>query len=431
MQELRLITAIDEGVRLLLRSPDGSEYTLALDEKLKAAIRGDRVRLGQLEIETDTPLRPRDIQARIRAGESATDVAVAAGIPLERVRRYEGPVLAEREHMAAMARRTALRGSVLNDGPARLLGDAVAERLRERGVDPETAGWDSWRREDSRWQVVVTYHRRLPDGPPEPGGAEGEPPLGASSESIERAQFVFDPARRTIGADDDSARLLIAEQRSVTADAMVALIPTMTGALADDQADPLDSGDWPEAAGSGRDGGGRRARQTAANRRGRRDPLDTGRIPQDVAADESDLKAGGDAPELDDHGGPAPVTYGTSALGSGAQPTPGHGSAAAFRGEDGRAIPRVGVPAMGGLVPLAPVPPRRPLQRDDSDGPRPRRPRRPHVPASATAPIRRQSVYEERLIKPTDRPAVGPRSRRASVPSWDEILFGTRTRTSD
>ena len=80
MQELRLITAIDEGVRLLLRSPDGSEYTLPLDEKLKAAIRGDRVRLGQLEIETDTPLRPRDIQARIRAGESATDVAVAAGM---------------------------------------------------------------------------------------------------------------------------------------------------------------------------------------------------------------------------------------------------------------------------------------------------------------------------------------------------------------
>jgi hypothetical protein len=89
------------------------------------------------------------------------------------------------------------------------------------------------------------------------------------------------------------------------------------------------------------------------------------------------------------------------------------------------------VPAMGGLVPLAPVPPRRPLQRDDSDGQRIRRSRRPHVPASATAPIRRQSVYEERLIKPTDRPAAGPRSRRATVPSWDEVLFGTRTRASD
>src|SRR5262245_33852950 len=290
MQELRLVTAIDEGVRLLLRSPDGSEYTLPLDEKLKAAIRGDRVRLGQLEIETDTPLRPRDIQARIRAGESAADVAVAAGIPLERVRRYEGPVLAEREHMAAMARRTALRGSVISDGPARLLGDAVAERLRERGVDPDTASWDSWRRKDSRWQVVVTYHRRQAAARVGPAGVEAEPPL-AASEADERAQFVFDPARRTIGADDDSARLLIAEQRSLTAEVVVGLIPTMTGALADDQADPVSGDDWPEATGLGRDGDSRRRRRPAAGRYGRRDSFDAGRSSQDVAGDEADPTA--------------------------------------------------------------------------------------------------------------------------------------------
>jgi len=431
MQELRLVTAIDEGVRLLLRSPDGSEYTLPLDEKLKAAIRGDRVRLGQLEIETDTPLRPRDIQARIRAGESAADVAVAAGIPLERVRRYEGPVLAEREHMAVMARRTALRGSVLNDSPAPLLGDVVTQRLRERGIDPDAAGWDSWRREDARWQVVVTCHRPPPDDPTEPTGAEGELPLEASSEAIERAQFVFDPARRTIGADDDSARLLIAEQQAVPAEAAVALRPAMTGALADDRAEQQDRDDWPEAATSGRDRGGRRSRRTAADHDSRRDSRDAGRIEEDAAAAESDLTAGRGAPGFDDHGGLAPATDGTSALGSGAPSRPGYGTAAAFLGDDGRAIPRVGVAAMGGLVPLAPVPPRRPLQRDDTDAQRSRGFRRPHVPASATAPIRRKSVYDERLIKPTDRPAATPRPRRATVPSWDEILFGTRTRTPD
>ena len=430
MQELRLVTAIDEGVRLLLRSPDGSEYTLPLDEKLKAAIRGDRVRLGQLEIETDTPLRPRDIQARIRAGESAADVAVAAGIPLERVRRYEGPVLAEREHMAATARRTALRGPALNDAPAALLGDVVAQRLRERGIDPDAAGWDSWRREDSRWQIVVSYHRPPPANPPKPTGAEGASPLEASSQAIERAQFVFDPARRTIGADNDSARLLTAEQRSPTAEAAAGLLPMMTGALADDHADRLDSGDWPEAGSSGRDRGGHGSRRTADHDK-RRDSGDAGRIKGHAAAGESDLTAGAGAPAFDDHGGPAPVTDGTSALGSGVQPRPRQGGAAAFLGEDGRAIPRVGVAAMGGLVPLAPVPPRRPLQRDDTDAQRIRRSRRPHVPASATAPIRRQSVYDERLIKPTDRPASAPRPRRATVPSWDEILFGTRTRTPD
>jgi hypothetical protein len=193
---------------------------------------------------------------------------------------------------------------------------------------------------------------------------------------------------------------------------VVALNPTMTGTLADDHADQLGSDDWPAATGRGRDGGGRGLRHTAAG--------------------DADPTAGAGAQAFDDHGARPSVTDGTSALGSGLPPpTPRHGSAAAFLGDDDRAIPRVGVPAMGGLVPLAPVPPRRPLQRDEGDGQRIRRSRRPHVPASATAPIRRQSVYEERLIKPTDRPAAGPRPRRPAVPSWDEILFGTRTRTSD
>ena len=436
MQELRLVTAVDEGARLLLRSPDGSEYTLPLDEKLKAAIRGDRVRLGQLEIEMDTPLRPRDIQARIRAGESAADVAVAAGLPLERVRRYEGPVLAEREHIATMARRAALRGSMLNDRPAPLLGDVAAQRLRVRGIDPDTAAWDSWRREDSRWQVVVTYHPPRPDHATEPAGAEGRQLLDESTEAIERAQFVFDPGRRTVDADDESARLLIAEHSALAAEPAAAHMPRMTGALADgDVGEHEDGHDWPEAAGGGRDGrrDGRRggSERAVAGHRGRRD-RHAGRIEGDVAAGAADLTEGTGAPPFDDQVRPGPVTDGTSAMGSGVLARPRHGSAAAFLGDDeGRAIPRVGVPAMGGLVPLAPVPPRRPLQRDETDAQRSRRSRRPHVPASATAPIRRQSVYEERLIKPTERPAAAHRPRRPSVPSWDEILFGTRTRTPD
>src|SRR5262245_1257607 len=430
MQELRLVTAIDEGVRLLLRSPDGSEYTLPLDEKLKAAIRGDRVRLGQLEIETDTPLRPRDIQARIRAGESAADVAVAAGIPLERVRRYEGPVLAEREHMAATARRTALRGSALSDGPALLLGDLVAQRLRERGIDPEVAAWDSWRREDSQWHVVVTYHRPPPADPTSPSGVDAEPPADASGNAIERAQFVFDPGRRMIAAADDSARLLVAEQRALEVGA-ARRGSTMTGALADDRADDLDGDDWPQATTGSRNRGGRGSRRTAADHHGRRDRRGAGLVTEDAAAGEPDVTTGAGAPAFDDHGGPVAATEGTSALGSGASSRPRYEPSAAFLGDDGRAIPRVGVAAMGGLVPLAPVPPRRPLQRDDTETQRTRRPRRPHVPASATAPIRRQSVYDERLIKPTGRPAAAARPRRATVPSWDEILFGTRTRTPD
>ena len=97
MRELRLVAVSDDGTRLILR-PEGDDAPMALpvDERLHAAMRGDRARLGQLEIQMDSQVRPRDIQARIRSGESVESVAAAAAVPLDRVLRYAGPVLAER-----------------------------------------------------------------------------------------------------------------------------------------------------------------------------------------------------------------------------------------------------------------------------------------------------------------------------------------------
>ena len=48
----------------------------------------------------DSSLRPRDIQARLRAGESPQDVADAAGVPIERIAAFSDPVMAERDHVA-------------------------------------------------------------------------------------------------------------------------------------------------------------------------------------------------------------------------------------------------------------------------------------------------------------------------------------------
>jgi len=222
MQELRLVSATDDGAKLLLRSGDGSDFTLVVDERLRAAVRGDRVRMGQLEIAMDLSLRPRDIQARIRAGESAEQVAEAAKIPLDRVRRYEGPVLAEREHMASMARRTAVRDPVLADGPAPLLGDLIGLRLRDLGSDPDIATWDSWRRDDGRWQIQVAYRH---------------------GDATAKAEFVFDPTRRSVAADDDNARRLLAEQRAKTAEAVVALVPRLSP-YATDATDVADAVVW-------------------------------------------------------------------------------------------------------------------------------------------------------------------------------------------
>ncbi len=188
MPELRVVAVSNDGTRLVLKAADSTEYTLPIDERLRAAVRNDRARLGQIEIEVESHLRPRDIQARIRAGASAEEVAQFAGIPVDRVRRFEGPVLAERAFMAERARKTPVRRPGENTGPQ--LGEAVQERLLLRGADKETVQWDSWRRDDGTWEVLLVYR------------VAGEP---------HSASWSYDPPRRLVQAVDDEARSLIGE----------------------------------------------------------------------------------------------------------------------------------------------------------------------------------------------------------------------------
>ncbi|MFD5590135.1 septation protein SepH [Streptomyces griseorubiginosus] len=194
MPELRVVAVSNDGTRLVLKAADSTEYTLPIDERLRAAVRGDRPRLGQIEIEVESHLRPRDIQARIRAGATAEEVAQLAGIPVDRVRRFEGPVLAERAFMAERARKTPVRRPGENAGPQ--LGEAVQERLLLRGAEKDSVQWDSWRRDDGTWEVLLVYC------------VAGEP---------HSASWTYDPPRRLVQAVDDEARSLIGESDDLAA----------------------------------------------------------------------------------------------------------------------------------------------------------------------------------------------------------------------
>ncbi len=189
MRTARLVGLSPDGKSLIVATESGEEFAVAVDERLHATLRGDRPRVGQLEIEMESSLTPRDIQSRIRAGSTLEDVAKVAGIPLDRVERFATPVLAEREHMARLAMSSSVRRRGETSGH-RSLRMAVAERLSARGVDIDSIAWDSHRQSDGRWTVTADYH---------------------SAERDRHATFIFDPSGRFSVAQDEEARWLLGE----------------------------------------------------------------------------------------------------------------------------------------------------------------------------------------------------------------------------
>ena len=183
MRELRFDGLSPDGTRLVLAGNDGQRYTVGIDERLEAAVRRDRARMSQVELEQSGMLRPREIQARIRAGATAEDVAAASGLPLERVRRFEGPVLTERAWVAQQAQATEVR----RPGGDVELGRLVSERLAELGVDDADILWDAWRRDDGLWVVIATFP---------------VPP------NTHVATWTYDSGGRTMTVADDNARAL-------------------------------------------------------------------------------------------------------------------------------------------------------------------------------------------------------------------------------
>jgi hypothetical protein len=187
MQELRFVAVSEDGQYAVLGVPGRSaRFTLPIDERLRAVALGQTSRLAQYEIEVESPLRPKEIQARIRAGETVEEIADAAGIAVERVRWFEGPVLAERAYMAEQAQRASVRRQG-DATPGPQLGEIVAERMKAFGAEPDDAQWDAKKRGDGSWLVQLTF---------------------ISAGRLHAAEWIFDPRRRhVLPADDNAARM--------------------------------------------------------------------------------------------------------------------------------------------------------------------------------------------------------------------------------
>jgi hypothetical protein len=187
MDDLTLVGVHDDGEHLVLKSAGGHTFRLRLDDALRAAVRRDRSRLGQIQLESDSGLRPREIQARIRSGQTAEQISESAGVPIEYVRRYEGPVLAEREFIATQARGVRLRRSGPGGTTTLTLGDLVTRRLSQLDHEDHHLSWDAWRDEDGNWVIGLAF-------------GEGD--------ARRRAHWTYQPQARHVQSLDEEAHRL-------------------------------------------------------------------------------------------------------------------------------------------------------------------------------------------------------------------------------
>lgn len=165
MTQLRLVGIHEQGDQLLLSAEDGTTFELPIDEALRAAISRAHFRAHRSDDEAPIQLTPREIQGRIRAGMSAEEVAAESGLALEHIMKYEGPVRAERDHIARRARAVEVSSpshsdiyrSSFGDEPA-TLGAMVDVRLRQFGIDAQDAKWDAWRLDDGTWEVNCDFN---------------------------------------------------------------------------------------------------------------------------------------------------------------------------------------------------------------------------------------------------------------------------------
>ncbi len=151
MQDLRVI-GVQSGA-LLVSTDAGGEYRLPVTHTLHSQLRAASP--ADAPVERKAP--PREIQALVRAGRTAAQIAELTGADVDYVHRFEGPVLAERAFVLESAR--AVPVSVADDAPVELqattFGAVIDERLD--GADTTQREWTAYKDAEHGWVVQVAF----------------------------------------------------------------------------------------------------------------------------------------------------------------------------------------------------------------------------------------------------------------------------------
>jgi hypothetical protein len=180
MQSLTVVGR--ENDLLIVVNESGERFSITIDQALIDQVR----RSPTLGRPSRQQTSPKDIQAHIRRGLTAQQVADLTGEDIAYVQRFEGPVLAEREYVVEQARNMQV-GHASSDGST-TFGEIVGHKLSE--LTARDVSWSSWR-EDTGWRVEVTFYE---------GDVE------------HKAQWMFDQRKHTLTPLNDDASVLSTDE---------------------------------------------------------------------------------------------------------------------------------------------------------------------------------------------------------------------------
>jgi hypothetical protein len=188
MSELRLTGKNPEGTHLTLTNPIGEEFTVRISDTLRATVNQPRLAAVVASDDVET-MSVKEIQRRLRSGESMDAIARDGRISVEKVERFAGPILQERVYILDQAFSVVLRKESARDQET--FFDVVISRLAPMGVDSDSLSWNSWRIDDGTWTIDLAYPNRDGHG---------------------SATWNFDLNRRSITATNENARWMLGQE---------------------------------------------------------------------------------------------------------------------------------------------------------------------------------------------------------------------------
>ena len=176
MSDLRLIGSEDGYV--LFESLDGTKHRALADDALKSAMRKASAQ------DTSSYVSPREIQERIRNGDSVAQICEDTSSPEDYVSKFAKPVIDELAHMieSAKAVRLIVPGDRFNDEGQIEFGELISTRLAQANAGDVV--WSVRRSGATTWDVTVGYT------------------IGANSGL---ALWVFDPRKVLLTPENEAA----------------------------------------------------------------------------------------------------------------------------------------------------------------------------------------------------------------------------------